>query len=159
MRRSDRKTSHRRLSGEKEIDAQELEAVAAVRDTLAQVIADGSHADRSQAIEAIQAIDRGWEDDRRQYSVTFRLAKVCDARFSLLGSFRANTDELPAGSSTTMQAALYAIDHLANVLLARLAAVGVAIYPTMDAPSGELLELPRAEQDPLLSAIQQDPTD
>lgn len=159
MRRSDRKTSHRRLSNGKEIDAQELEAVAAVRDTLAQVIADGSHADRSQAIEAIQAIDRGWEDDRKQYSVTFRLAKVCDARFSLLGSFRANTDELPAGSSTTMQAALYAIDHLANVLLTRLAAVGVAIYPTMDAPSGELLELPRAEKDPLLSAIEQEPID
>lgn len=155
MRRSDRKTSHRRLSNGKEINAQELEAVAAVRDALAQVIADGSHADRSQAIEAIQAIDRGWEDDRKQYSVTFRLAKVCDARFSLLGSFRANTDELPAGSSTTMQAALYAIDHLANVLLARLAAVGVAIYPTMDAPSGELLELPRAEKDPLLDIVDQ----
>ena len=155
MRRSDRKTSHRRLPGGKEIDAQELETVAAVRDTLAQVIADGSHADRSQAIEAIQAIDRGWEDDRKQYSVTFRLAKVCDARFSLLGSFRANTDELPAGSSTTMQAALYAIDHLANVLLTRLAAVGVAIYPTMDAPSGELLELPRAEKDALLDVVDQ----
>ena len=159
MRRSDRKTSHRRLPDGKEIDAQELGAVAAVRDTLAQVIADGSHADRSHAIEAIQAIDRGWEDDRRQYSVTFRLAKVCDARFSLLGSFRANTDELPAGSSTAMQAALYAIDHLANVMLTRLAAVGVAIYPTMDAPPGDVLELPRAEQDPLLSAIQPEPTD
>ena len=159
MRHSDRRTSHRRLPAGKEIDAQELEAVAAVRDTLAQVIADGSHADRSQAIEAIQAIDRGWEDDRRQYSVTFRLAKVCDSRFSLLGSFRANTDELPPGSSTPMQAALYAIDHLASVLLSRLAAVGVAIYPTMDAPPGELLELPRAEKDPLLSAIQQEPID
>ncbi|MCY4664165.1 MAG: hypothetical protein OXC00_05820 [Acidimicrobiaceae bacterium] len=136
---------------------QELEAVAAVRDTLARVIADGSHSDRSHAIEAIQAIDRGWEDDRKQYSVTFRLAKVCDARFSLLGSFRGNTDELPSGSSRPMQASLYAIDHLANVLLTRLAAVGVAIYPTMDAPSGEMLELPRAEQDPLLRAIEQDP--
>ena len=155
MRRSDRKTSHRRLSNGKEIDAQELEAVAAVRDTLARVIADGSHADRSHAIEAIQAIDRGWEDDRKQYSVTFRLAKVYDARFSLLGSFRANTDELPAGSSTTMRAALYAIDHLANVLLTRLAAVGVAIYPTMDAPSGDVLELPRAEKDALLDVVDQ----
>ena len=139
------------------MDTQELEAVAAVRDTLARVIADGSHSDRSHAIEAIQAIDRGWEDDRKQYSVTFRLAKAYDARFSLLGSFRGNTDELPSGSSRPMQASLYAIDHLANVLLTRLAAVGVAIYPTMDAPSGEMLELPRAEQDPLLSAIEQDP--
>lgn len=155
MRRSDKKTSHRRSSGGKEIDAQELEAVAAVRDTLARVIADGSHADRSHAIEAIQAIDRGWEDDRKQYSVTFRLAKVYDARFHLLGSFRGNTDELPSGSSTQLQAALYAIDHLANVLLTRLAAVGVAIYPTMDAPSGELLELPRAEKDALLDAVDQ----
>ena len=155
MRRSDRKTSHRPLSNGKEINAQELEAVAAVRDTLARVIADGSHADRSHAIEAIQAIDRGWEDDRKQYSVTFRLVKVYDARFSLLGSFRENTDELPGGSSTTVQAALYAIDHLANVLLTRLAAVGVAIYPTMDAPSGQLLELPRAEKDALLDVVDQ----
>ena len=138
---------------------QELEAVAAVRDTLARVIADGSHADRSHAIEAIQAIDRGWEDDRRQYSVTFRLAKVYDARFHLLGSFRGNTDEMPSGSSTPMQASLYAIDHLASVLLTSLAAVGVAIYPTMDAPSGEMLELPRAEEDPLLTAFDRDPTD
>ena len=140
------------------MNTQELEAVAAVRDTLARVIADGSHADRSHAIEAIQAIDRGWEDDRRQYSVTFRLAKVYDARFHLLGSFRGNTDELPAGSSTTVQAALFAIDHLASVLLTSLAAVGVAIYPTMDAPPGDLLELPAAEKDPLLTAIDQDPT-
>ena len=58
-----------------------------------------------------------------------------------------------------MQAALYAIDQLANVLLTRLAAVGVAIYPTMDAPSGQVLELPRAEQDTLLSAIEQDPVE
>lgn len=155
MRRSDRKTSHRRSSSHKEINAQELEAVAAVRDTLARVIADGSHADRSHAIEAIQAIDRGWEDDRKQYSVTFRLAKVYDARFSLLGSFRANTDELPAGASTTMQASLYAIDHLAGVLLTSLAAVGVAVYPTMDAPSGELLELPRGDKDALLDMVDQ----
>ena len=140
------------------MNTQELEAVAAVRDTLARVIADGSHADRSHAIEAIQAIDRGWEDDRRQYSVTFRLAKVYDARFHLLGSFRGNTDELPAGSSTTVQAALFAIDHLASVLLTSLAAVGVAIYPTMDAPPGDLLELPAAEKAPLLTAIDQDPT-
>ena len=157
MRRSDRKTSHRRLSNGKEVNAQELEAVAAVRDTLARVIADGSHADRSHAIEAIQAIDRGWEDDRRQYSVTFRLAKAYDARFHLLGSFRGNTDELPSGSSTPMQAALFALDQLASVLLTSLAAVGVAIYPVMDTPPGELLELPRAEEDPLLTAIDQDP--
>ena len=159
MRRSDRKTSHRRLSNGKEVNAQELEAVAAVRDTLARVISDGSHEDRSHAIEAIQAIDRGWEDDRRQYSVTFRLAKVYDARFHLLGSFRGNTDALPSGSSTPMQASLYAIDHLASVLLTRLAAVGVAIYPTMDAPAGEMKELPAAGKDPLLTAIDQSPTD
>ena len=159
MWRSNQKTSNRKTSDRKEMDRQEVEAVAAVRDTLARVIAGGSHSDRSHAIEAIQAIDRGWEDDRKQYSLTFRLAKVYDARFSLLGSFRGNTDELPTGSSTPMQASLYAIDHLANVLLTRLAAVGVAIYPTMDASSGELLELPRAEQDPLLSVIEQGPTD
>ena len=155
MRRSNQKTSNRKTLDRKAMDRQELEAVAAVRDTLARVIAGGSHSDRSQAIEAIQAIDRGWEDDRRQYSVTFRLAKVYDARFHLLGSFRGNTDELPSGSSTPVQASLYAIDHLASVLLTSLAAVGVAIYPTMDAPSGELLELPRAEQDPLLDAVEQ----
>ena len=141
------------------MDTQEQEAVAAVRDGLARVIADGSHADRSHAIEAIRAIDRGWHDDSKQYSVTHRLARVCDARFALLGSFRADTDELPAGSSTTMQASLYAIDHLAGVLLTSLAAVGVAIYPTMDAPSGQMLELPRAEQDPLLNAIERESHD
>ena len=136
---------------------QEQEAVAAVRDSLARVIADGSHSDRSCAIEAIQAIDRGWRDDRRQYSVTFRLSKVYDARFGLLGGFTEDTDTLPSGASQQMQVALYAIDHLASVMLTRLAATGVAIYPTMEAPSGELLELPRAEQDPLLSVIEQDP--
>ena len=141
------------------MNTQEQEAVAAVRDTLARVIADGSHADRSHAIEAIQSIDRSWEDDRKQYTLTFRLVKAYDARFHLLGSFRGNTDELPSGSSTQMQAALYAIDHLAGVMLARLAAVGVAIYPTMDAPSSEVPELPRAEPDPLLSAIEQEPTE
>ena len=91
--------------------------------------------------------------------MTYRLAKVYDARFYLLGSFRASTDEMPADSSTQMQAALYAIDHLASVLLTRLAAVGVAIYPTMDAPAGELRELPRAQQDPLLKAAAPPPTD
>ena len=156
MWRSNQKTSNRKTSEGKAMDRQELEAVAAVRDTLARVIADGSHSDRSQAIEAIQAIDRGWEDDRRQYSLSFRLTRVYDARFHLLGSFKGNTDELPSGSSTTMQASLYAIDHLASVLLASLAAVGVAIYPTMDAPSRELLELPQAEQDPLLDAVEQE---
>ena len=137
------------------MDKHELEAVAAVRDTLARVIADGSHSDRSHAIEAIQAIDRGWEDDRRQYSVTFRLAKVYDARFRLLGSFEGNTDELRSGASSPMQASLYAIDHLASVLLTRLAAVGVAIYPTMDTPAGEMKELPAAQEDPLLATIDQ----
>ena len=156
MRRSNQKSSNRKRPDSKAMDRQELEAVAAVRDTLAQVIADGSHSDRSHAIESIQAIDRGWEDDRRQYSLTFRLTRVYDARFHLLGSFKGNTDELPSGSSTPMQASLYAIDHLASVLLTSLAAVGVAIYPTMAAPSGELLELPRAEQDPLLDAIEQE---
>ena len=137
------------------MDTQEQQAVAAVRDTLARVIADGSHADRSYAIEAIQAVDRGWHDNRMQYSVTYRLAKVYDARFSLLGSFSENTDTLASSASTQIQTALYAIDHLAAVLLTRLAASGVAVYPTMDAPEGEMLELPAAEQDPLLSAIEQ----
>ena len=150
-------SAKQKASKKKALDEHEREAVAGARDALARVIADGSHSDRSHAIEAIQAIDRGWEDDHKKYSVTFRLAKVYDARFNLLGSFGGNTDELRSGSSTPMQASLYAIDHLANVLLARLAAVGVAIYPTMDAPSGEMLELPRAQQDPLLSAIEQDP--
>ena len=156
MWRSNQKTSNRNTPDRKAMDRQELEAVAAVRDTLARVIADGSHSDRSQAIEAIQAIDRGWQDDRKQYSVTYRLAKAYDARFHLLGAFMGNTDELPSESSTPMQASLYAIDHLASVLLTSLAAVGVAIYPTMDATSGDLLELPRAEQDPLLDAIEQE---
>lgn len=35
------------------------EAVAGVRDALARVIADGSHSDRSLAIESIRAVDRG----------------------------------------------------------------------------------------------------
>lgn len=137
------------------MDQQEQEAVAAVRDGLARVIADGSHADRSFAIEAIQSIDRGWQDDRRKYSVTYRLAKVYDARFGLLGGFSGNTDTLPTGSSQQMQVALYAIDHLAGVMLAGLAAEGVAVYPTMEGPVGELLELPRAEQDPLLRTVEQ----
>ena len=58
-----------------------------------------------------------------------------------------------------MQEALYALDYLANVLLTRLAAVGVAIYSTMGAPSGEVLELPRTEKDALLHAIEQMPAD
>ena len=91
--------------------------------------------------------------------MTFRLAKVYDARFHLLGSFRGNTDELPSGSSTQVQAALYAIDHLAGVMLARLAAIGVAVYPTMDAPATELRELPPAQQDPLLQAVDPAPSD
>lgn len=147
------------MSKDDAIETQEREAVAAVRDTLARVIAQGSHADRSQAIDAIKAIDRGWEEGEKRYAVSYRLMQVYSARFDLLGSFRGNTDELPAGSSTALQAALYAIDHLANVLLTRLAVAGVAIYPTMDAPSGELLELPRAQKDTLLSAIEQAPDD
>ena len=150
MWRSNQKTSNR-----KPMDNQEQEAVAGARDALARVIADGSHSDRSLAIEAIQAMDRGWHDDGRRYSVTHRLARVYDARFGLLGAFAENTDTLPAAASKQMQAALYAIDHLANVLLTRLATVGVAIYPTMEAPCGEVLELPTAEKDDLLSAIEQ----
>ena len=141
------------------MDTQEQQAVAAVRDTLARVIADGSHTDRSYAIEAIQAIDRGWRDDRRQYSVTFRIGKVYDARFGLLGSFAEDTDTLTSQASQQMQAALYAIDHLASTMLARLAAIGVAVYPTMDTPATELRELPPAQQDPLLKAVDPGPTD
>ena len=151
--------SNEKKASKKTMDTQEHEAVAAVRDTLARVIADGSHADRSNAIDSIQAVDRGWHDEREQYSVTFRLAKVYDARFALLGEFAGNTDELPAAAPSQVQAALYAIDHLASVLLTRLAAVGVAIYPTMDAPSGQMLELPRAERDTLLRAVEQSHTD
>ena len=149
--------SKHKTPNQKAIDTQEREAVAGARDTLARVIADGSHADRSRAIEAIRAVDRGWRDEREQYSVTHRLGRIYDARFDLLGSFQENTDKLPSTASSQMQAALYALDHLASVLLTRLAAVGVAIYPTMDAPSGQVLELPRAETDELLSAIEQDP--
>ena len=151
--------SKQKASNQKAMDTQEREAVAGARDSLARVIADGSHADRSRAIEAIRAVDRGWRDGHDQYSVTHRLARVYDARFDLLGSFSENTDKLPSAASSQMQAALYALDHLANVLLTRLAAVGVAIYPTMDAPSGEVLELPRAEKDALLDAIEQMPAD
>ena len=151
--------SKQKASNQKAMDTQEREAVAGARDSLARVIADGSHTDRSRAIEAIRAVDRGWRDRREEYSVTHRLARVYDARFDLLGSFAENTDKLPSAASSQMQAALYALDHLANVLLTRLAAVGVAIYPTMDAPSGEVLELPRAEKDALLDAIEHGTTD
>lgn len=41
--------SQQKASGRKAMDAQEREAVAGARDALAQVIADGSHADRSRA--------------------------------------------------------------------------------------------------------------
>ena len=151
--------SKQKASNHKAMDTQEREAVAGARDALARVIADGSHSDRSCAIESIRAVDRGWHDGREQYSVTLRLARVYDARFDLLGSFSENTDKLPSSASSQMQAALYALDHLANVLLTRLAAVGVAIYPTMDAPSDEMLELPRAEKDALLDAIEQSAAD
>ena len=149
--------SKHKASNQKAIVTQEREAVAGARDALARVIADGSHADRSRAIEAIRAVDRGWRDELEQYSVTHRLARIYDARFDLLGSFQEDTDKLPSTSSSQMQVALYALDHLASVLLTRLATEGVAIYPTMDAPSGQMLELPRAETDELLSAIEQDP--
>lgn len=144
-------------SKENSMDAHEQEAVAAVRDALARVIADGVHDDRARAIEAIRAIDRGWRDEGRQYSVTLGLARVYDARFDLLGSFSENTDELPSSASTQMQAALYTLDHLAAVLLTRLAEVGMAVYPTMDAPAGEMLELPRAEKDDLITAVEPSP--
>ena len=137
------------------MDRQEQEAVAGARNALAQVVSAGSHADRSHAIKAIQAIDRGWRDDAGEWTVTHRLSMVFDARFELLGSFSKNTDTLVSSASTQMQTALYAIDHLAAVLLARLAAAGSAVYPTMDAPEGEMLELPAAEKDPLLSAVEQ----
>ncbi len=145
-------------SSEKEADRQEFEAVSAARDALARVIASGSHNDRAFAIEAIQAIDRGWEDDYGKYTFTFRLGKTVDARFSLLGSFEKKTDELPPDSSTLMQAALYAVDYLATVLLARLNTVGMAVYPTMDSTPSELLSLPSVESDPILDAVSQSST-
>jgi hypothetical protein len=137
------------------MDTQEQQAVAGARDTLARVISGGSHADRSHAIKAIRSIDRGWRDDVGEWTVTHRLAMVYDARFELLGSFSENTDTLAPSASTKMQAALYAIDHLAVVLMNRLAAAGAGIYPTMGAPAGEMKELPAAQEDPLLSAIEQ----
>ena len=137
------------------MDTQEQQAVAAARDTLARVISGGSHAHRSHAIKAIRSIDRGWRDDVGEWTVTHRLAMVYDARFELLGSFSENTDTLASSASTKMQAALYAIDHLAVVLMNRLAAAGAGIYPTMNAPAGEMKELPAAQEDPLLSAIEQ----
>ena len=45
--------------------------------------------------------------------------------------------------------------HYGLELMARLAAAGAAVYPTMDAPAGEMKELPAAERDPLLDAIDQ----
>lgn len=139
----------------KTMDGHEREAVAGAREALAQVITGGGHADRSHAIKAIQAIDRGWRDDAGEWTVTHRLAMVYNARFELLGSFSGNTDTLASSASTQMQAALYAIDHLAVVLMTRLAAAGAAVYPTMDAPAGEMKELPAAQKDPLLDAIDQ----
>ena len=129
--------------------------MAGARDALAQVISGGSHSDRSHAIKAIRSIDRGWRDDAGEWTVTHRLAMVYDARFELLGSFSENTDTLASSASTQMKAALYAIDHIAVVLMNRLAAAGVGIYPTMDAPAGEMKELPAAQEDPLLEAIDQ----
>ena len=145
--------STKRTALRQEMDTHEQEAVAGARDALARVIADGAHVDRSRALESMRALDRGWRDDSGEWTVTFRLATVYDARFDLLGGHREDTDELSDGASRQMQAALYALDHLAKVLLARLAAVGVAVYPTMDAPVGEMPELPRAERDALLDAI------
>ena len=138
-------------------DTAEQEAVAAVRDALARVIAEGNHSDRSCAIDAIQAIDRGWHDAEKRYTVSFRLKNVFDARFSLLGSFTDNTDELSSMASTQMQTALYAVDQLASVLLRGLVAVGMGIYPKMDSPPGEMHELPRAQRDTLLRVVDPDP--
>ena len=87
--------------------------------------------------------------------MTHRLAMVFDARFELLGSFSQDTDTLASSASTQMRAALYVLDHLAAVMLTRLAAEGAAVYPTMNTPEGEMLELPAAEKDALLSAIEQ----
>ena len=151
--------STKRTASYKAMEAHEREAVAGARDSLARVIADGNHADRSRAIEATQAIDRGWRDGDRQYSVTYRLTRVYGARFELLGSFSEDTDTLPSTASSQMQTALYALDHLAHVLLTRLSATGVAIYPTMDTPEGEVRELPRPAKDTLLEAFEQDPAD
>ena len=137
-----------------ELEIQEREAVAGARSALAQIIAEGSHDDRSRAIEAIRSLDGGWKDDEAQWTVSFRLAKCYDARFGLLGSFSGKTDELPSKAGDQMKTALYAIDHLANVLLTGLAAVGVAIYPTLDTTGRRLDELPAASKDPLLSAIE-----
>lgn len=137
------------------MDTQEQQAVAGARDALARVISGGSHADRSHAIKAIQSIDRGWRDNVGEWTVTYRLSMAYNARFELLGSFSENTDTLASSASTQMQAALYAIDHLAAVLTARLVAAGAGVYPTMDAPAGAMKELPAAEKDPLLDAIEQ----
>ena len=149
------RSSKQKASNKEAKDGHEREAVAGARDVLARVIADGNHADRSHAIKAIRAIDRGWRDDVGEWTVTHRLSMVFDARFELLGSFSENTDTLASSASTQMQAALYALDHLAAVLLTGLAEAGAAVYPTMDAPESEMLELPAAEKDALLSAIEQ----
>ena len=151
--------TNKKKAAQTALETAEREAVAGVREALARVIADGNHSDRSSAIDSIQAIDRGWEDEEEQHTVTFRLSKVCTARFDLLGSFSGKTDELPEGASTQMQTALYAIDHLIKILLTRLAAVGMAVYPTMDTPSGEMPELPRIEKDDLLDIVQPDTVD
>lgn len=151
--------SKQKAPSRKAMDAQEREAVAGARDALARVIADGGHADRSRAIESVRALDRGWDDKGEEWTVTYRLGRVYDARFDLLGGFRKCTDRLPATASTQMQAALYGLDHLANVLLTRLAAEGVAIYPTLDDAPNDMLELPRAERDALLDAVDQGPAD
>ena len=51
--------SKQKASSQKAMDAREREAVAGARDALARVIADGSHAERSRAIESVRALDRG----------------------------------------------------------------------------------------------------
>ncbi len=153
------KRSKQAKSVRNSIEAQEQEAVAGARNALAQVIAEGSHTDRSRAIEAIRSIDRGWRDKQKQFSVTYRLGKCYDARFELLGSFAENTDEMPSEATVQMQTALYALDHLANVLLTSLAAAGVAIYPTVGTSAGQQGELHKAAKDPLMSAIEEHPSD
>ncbi|MDE0606986.1 MAG: hypothetical protein OXH78_07525 [Acidimicrobiaceae bacterium] len=153
------KRSKQGKSDEKAVEEVERAAVAGARNALAQVIADGSHSDRSCAIEAIQSIDRGWRDDTKQYSVTYRLSKCFDARFNLLGSFAGNSDEISSTATTQMRAALYALDHLTQVLLAILTDGGVAIYPTTGSSEQQLAALPAASKDPLLSAIEDHQTD
>ena len=130
-------------------------------DALARVIADGSHTDRSRAIEAIRAVDRGWCDRHEEYSVTHRLGEGPTTPGSTCWGVSQRTPtscrlRLPARCRRPCNA----LDHLANVLLTRLAAVGVAIYPTMDAPlQVRSWNCRGPRRTPLLDAIEHGTTD